>query len=106
MPLQVDLIFQGYTSGQRNHQAHHDIHQDHVHQYTQLTQHSYTGKEQNIPLQIIRATAISGLFTKLSETKKILFQKFLSVNSHVQVVSQLLLLHILYHWCCKKISTS
>ena len=51
MPLQVDLIFQGYTSGQRNHKAHHDIHQDHVHQYTQLTQHSYTGKEQNVPLR-------------------------------------------------------
>ena len=59
MPLQVDLIFQGYTSGQRNHQAHHDIHQDHVHQYTQLTQHSYTGKEQNIPLQIIRAHLVN-----------------------------------------------
>ena len=59
MPLQVDLIFQGYTSGQRNHQAHHDIHQDHVHQYTQLTQHSYTGKEQNVPLQIIRAHLVN-----------------------------------------------
>ena len=59
MPLQVDLIFQGYTSGQRNHQAHHDIHQDHVHQYTQLTQHSYTGKEQNIPLQIIQAHLVN-----------------------------------------------
>ena len=59
MPLQVDLIFQGYTSGQRNHQAHHDIHQDHVHQYTQLTQHSYAGKEQNVPLQIIRAHLVN-----------------------------------------------
>ena len=59
MPLQVDLIFQGYTSGQRNHKAHHDIHQDHVHHYTQLTQHSYTGKEQNVPLQIIRAHLVN-----------------------------------------------
>ena len=59
MPLQVDLIFQGYTIGHRHHQAHHDNHQDHVHQYTQLTQHSYTGKEQNVPLQIIRAHLVN-----------------------------------------------
>ena len=66
---------------------------------------SASGSKSRLPA-MVRATAISGLFTKLSETKKILFQRFLSVNSHVQVVSQLLLLHILYHWCCKKTSTS
>ena len=59
MPLQVDLIFQGYTIGHQHHQAHHDNHQDHVRQYTQFTQHSYTGKEQNVPLQIIRAHLVN-----------------------------------------------
>ena len=59
MPLQVDLIFQGYTIGHQHHQSHHDNHQDQVHQYTQPTQHSYTGKEQNIPLQIIRAHLVN-----------------------------------------------
>ena len=80
MPLQVDLIFQGYTIGHRHHQAHHDNHQDHVHQYTQPTQHSYTGKEQNIPPQIIRAhLVITGIiFMKIYSSQVAQSSKYCS----------------------------